>query len=98
MKNFIVDYGLEQFGQLSVECETCSIVIVKNEDGVSVDIYSLHEADGPAASCYALKADLEPIEETCGYCQGNCPSEPDDSEYLCDGFAGDIDGLYALDS
>ena len=40
----------------------------------------------------------EPIEETCGYCQGNCPNEPDDSEYLCDGFAGDIDGLYALDS
>tara|TARA_A100001201_G_C3968473_1_gene164853 strand:- start:35 stop:253 length:219 start_codon:yes stop_codon:yes gene_type:complete len=32
--------------------------------------------------------------ETCRYCNGNCPNEPDDSEYLCDGFAGDIDGLY----
>ena len=34
-------------------------------------------------------------DETCRYCGGNCPNEPDDSEYLCDGFAGDIDGLYA---
>ena len=34
-------------------------------------------------------------EKECHYCGGNCPNEPDDSEYLCDGFAGDIDGLYA---
>ena len=34
-------------------------------------------------------------QETCHYCQGNCPNEPEDSEYLCDGFAGDIDNLYA---
>ena len=32
--------------------------------------------------------------EDCRYCGGDCPGEPDDSEYLCDGFAGDIDGLY----
>lgn len=31
----------------------------------------------------------------CRYCGKNCPNEPDDSEYLCDGFAGDIDNLYA---
>lgn len=31
----------------------------------------------------------------CYYCGGNCPNEPEDSEYLCDGFAGDIDNLYA---
>tara|TARA_R100001530_G_C4210141_1_gene127173 strand:+ start:95 stop:322 length:228 start_codon:yes stop_codon:yes gene_type:complete len=31
----------------------------------------------------------------CHYCGGTCPNEPDNSEYLCDGFAGDIDGLYA---
>ena len=30
----------------------------------------------------------------CYYCGDNCPNEPDDSEYMCDGFAGDIDGLY----
>lgn len=34
-------------------------------------------------------------EKTCYYCGGNCPNEPDDSEFLCDGFSGDIDGLYA---
>ena len=34
-------------------------------------------------------------KKECYYCGGNCPNEPDDSEYLCDGFAGDIDGLYA---
>ena len=33
---------------------------------------------------------------TCHYCGGNCPNKPDNSEYLCDGFAGDIDGLYEL--
>ena len=33
-------------------------------------------------------------QQTCRYCGGNCPNEPDDSEYLCDGYAGDIDGLY----
>ena len=35
------------------------------------------------------------VEEECHYCGDNCPDEPDDSENLCDGFAGDIDGLYA---
>lgn len=33
-------------------------------------------------------------KEECAYCGGDCPNEPDDSEYLCDGFAGDIDELY----
>lgn len=31
---------------------------------------------------------------TCAYCGGNCPNEPPDSDFLCDGFAGDIDQLY----
>lgn len=30
----------------------------------------------------------------CRYCGGNCENEPEDSKYLCDGFAGDIDSLY----
>ena len=29
----------------------------------------------------------------CKYCGGDCVNEPEDSEFLCDGFAGDIDGL-----
>mgnify|MGYP001188432221 CR=1 FL=1 len=36
--------------------------------------------------------------EECRYCGGNCPNEPDDSKYLCDGFAGDIDSLYVKKS
>jgi hypothetical protein len=31
----------------------------------------------------------------CPYCGGRCPDEPADSPHLCDGFAGDIDGLSA---
>ena len=27
----------------------------------------------------------------CKYCNGNCPNDPD---YMCDGYAGDIDNLY----
>ena len=33
-------------------------------------------------------------KETCRYCGGNCPNEPENSEYLCDSYAGDIDHLY----
>ena len=35
--------------------------------------------------------------EVCRYCGGNCPNEPEDSEHLCDGFAGDIENLYGTD-
>jgi len=27
----------------------------------------------------------------CKYCGGNCPN---DSEYMCDGYSGDVDNLY----
>ena len=43
----------------------------------------------------ALEVTAEYEVKECYYCGGNCPNEPDDSEYMCDGFAGDIDGLYA---
>ena len=33
-------------------------------------------------------------KEKCYYCNGNCPNEPKDSEFLCDSNAGDIDDLY----
>ena len=26
-------------------------------------------------------------EKTCHYCGGKCPNEPDNSDFLCDGFA-----------
>jgi hypothetical protein len=32
------------------------------------------------------------MKENCKYCGGNCPNDRGDN--LCDGFAGDIDGLY----
>ena len=41
--------------------------------------------------------ELKGVDVKCRYCGGNCPNEPDDSEYLCDGFAGDIDSLYEDD-
>ena len=36
---------------------------------------------------------------TCKYCGGNCPEQVDKNgearaEFICDGYAGDIDGLY----
>tara|TARA_B100001250_G_scaffold333364_1_gene299001 strand:+ start:206 stop:328 length:123 start_codon:yes stop_codon:yes gene_type:complete len=31
------------------------------------------------------------INEPCRYCGGDCPRTPD---YMCDGYAGDIDNLY----
>ena len=30
----------------------------------------------------------------CHYCNGDCPNQPEDSDWLCDGFAGDIDNIY----
>ena len=32
--------------------------------------------------------------EKCYYCGGDCANQPEDSEFLCDGYAGDIDDLY----
>lgn len=32
-------------------------------------------------------------EDECRYCGGNCPNESKDGD-VCDGYAGDIDGLY----
>ena len=32
--------------------------------------------------------------DKCKYCNGNCPN---DSDYMCDGYAGDIDNLYEND-
>ena len=29
--------------------------------------------------------------EPCRYCGGDCPNQPD---YMCDGYSGDIDNLY----
>jgi len=34
------------------------------------------------------------LMDDCRYCGGNCENEPKDSKHLCDGFSGDIDGLY----
>ena len=34
----------------------------------------------------------------CRFCGGNCSNEEENSLYLCDGYAGDIDGLYAKES
>lgn len=52
-------------------------------------------------SCFS-EGDYEHFEERamvgCAYCGGNCPYEPDDSEFLCDGFAGDIDDIYKEDA
>ena len=39
-----------------------------------------------------IKAVREQIKMgKCKYCNGNCPNDPD---YMCDGYAGDIDNLY----
>ena len=54
-----------------------------------VQIYNFDDDDGN------VKTIVIPLTgEPCRYCGGNCPNEPDDSEFLCDGFAGDIDNLY----
>ncbi len=34
------------------------------------------------------------MSNLCAYCGGECPNESEDSEYLCDGFIGDVDNLY----
>jgi len=63
MSAFNVGYDYTDDGQLTVDFPLGSVIITYNEDGVSVDIYPLHPSDGPAASCYAVKADLESDEE-----------------------------------
>lgn len=50
--------------------------------------------EGGCTYCADREEDEEE-EEECHYCGGSCPEEPANSKYLCDGFSGDIDGLYA---
>ena len=38
---------------------------------------------------------VTPISEDCKYCGGNCPN---DEDHACDGYLGDIDGLYSEDA
>ena len=45
------------------------------------------------------KNHLELKMSECKYCGGNCPEQVDKNgearaEFICDGYAGDIDGLY----
>ena len=49
----------------------------------------------PASQLFVLPDKEKSTESVCPYCGGGCPEEPEDSENLCDGFAGDIDGLVA---
>ena len=35
---------------------------------------------------------VTPESEACKYCGGNCPN---DEDHACDGYLGDIDGLYS---
>lgn len=44
-------------------------------------------------SCLIAAQDFWGESLTCSYCGGNCVNEPNDSDYLCDGFAGNIDNL-----
>lgn len=37
---------------------------------------------------------LIPRHEPCAYCGGMCPQQEGDSEFICDGFSGDIEGFY----
>ncbi len=34
------------------------------------------------------------IHDRCHYCGGDCPHYPEDSPFGCDGFLGDLDGVY----
>ena len=42
----------------------------------------------------AGNAAVAAIVEECKYCGGDCPN---DEEHACDGYLGDIDGLYEAD-
>ena len=62
--------------------------LTRIEDGEKVYNVVPNWSDSPEPDWEGVGVD------TCRYCGGNCPNEPDDSAFLCDGFAGDIDGLY----
>lgn len=51
---------------------------------------------GDADSLANAINDLKEIT-ACRYCGGLCDLQPPGSEHLCDGYAGDVDGLYAIE-
>ena len=94
-KKFVVPVTWVMAGEVVVEA--------KNELEANNLAYglTLDKFENVAPVNFSLDVDfdmIEEIEEECHYCGDNCPDEPDDSEHLCDGFAGDIDGLYAEDA
>ena len=77
--------------------------IAVNDDGVEAPVADPAWTDLAETYRKACKAmTREPVvsnleDEDCRYCGGNCPNEPPGSNNLCDGFAGDVDNLYAGD-
>lgn len=75
--------------------------IAVNDDGVDVLVCDPGWVDLAVTYRNACQAvGREPMvinleDEDCRYCGGNCPKEPIGSNNLCDGFAGDVDGLYS---
>lgn len=66
--------------------DACEGEYVENPNGND----RLEVEQAPDGEYYVVEVE----KEQCSYCGGNCPNEDDDSENLCDGFAGNIDGLY----
>ena len=62
------------------------------------DSVALYVADDEGKPLFVDKGDgWEECKAVCKYCGGNCPNESDAAN-TCDGFQGDIDGLYSDDS
>ena len=60
-------------GDLHIDCEMGSVIIKVNEDGISADIWAPGMPDGPAASCWAARGDLEKDEDS--EADSRCPHE-----------------------
>ena len=59
---------------------------------------ALYVSDDNGKPVFMDKGDgWEECKAVCKYCGGNCPNESDAAN-TCDGFQGDIDGLYSDDS
>ena len=79
-KNTLLDSIMD-----ALDLDDTTVVSMLIAEGADVQV----DNDGQ----YIVYTGVYEVKE-CYYCGDNCPNEPDDSEYMCDGFAGDIDGLY----
>ena len=63
LHQFHIDQDGSDDGHLYVDVDGFTVVIIRTDEGLVVDIYPLHVVDEPLASTYAFHAEASPHDD-----------------------------------